>query len=302
MNWREHIVCNPSILCGKPTLKGTRLSVEFVLDLLAAGYSRIDIERDYPNLTQERLCAVLAYAADSARRQFRDTRSQIKHQTKVLRFKRGTDLKNVPDLVFMLRLMGCQEALLSALRWRGHTEGETEFANSLDNIMSQQAGAAWCAVAFRLLKEGKATSVLNPRMLDGSDSSLHVFWNRISDTAQDAVIRKIHTIRDKYFAHFDADIMQKFVAWQVRMGATEPFFLCDEAFAVEESRFLWPLAAFIFDLFPDPSDPDRPQKCEALMDELCAIWSQTVNLIAAFVDSWILTNGHYFEVAEGDNV
>src|SRR3989304_6415613 len=33
VDWREHIVCNPEILCGKPTLKGTRLSVEFVLEL-----------------------------------------------------------------------------------------------------------------------------------------------------------------------------------------------------------------------------------------------------------------------------
>ena len=63
VDWREHIVCNPEILCGKPTLKGTRLSVEFVLELLAAGWNREDLRLSYPNLTEERIRAVLAYAA-----------------------------------------------------------------------------------------------------------------------------------------------------------------------------------------------------------------------------------------------
>jgi uncharacterized protein (DUF433 family) len=64
-DWREHIVCDPQILGGKPTLKNTRLSVEFVLSLLAAGWEKEDLHRNYPNLTDERLRAVLAYAADT---------------------------------------------------------------------------------------------------------------------------------------------------------------------------------------------------------------------------------------------
>jgi uncharacterized protein (DUF433 family) len=67
MDWRDHIVTDPAILCGKPTLKGTRLSVEFVLDLLAAGWDMPSIHTQYPNLTDERIRAVHAYVADIIR-------------------------------------------------------------------------------------------------------------------------------------------------------------------------------------------------------------------------------------------
>ncbi|MDO8628875.1 MAG: DUF433 domain-containing protein [Phycisphaerales bacterium] len=63
VDWREYIVCNPDVLCGKPTLKGTRLSVEFVLGLLAGDWDRKAIRENYPNLTEERIRAVLSYAA-----------------------------------------------------------------------------------------------------------------------------------------------------------------------------------------------------------------------------------------------
>ena len=63
VDWRDHIICDPGILCGKPTLKGTRLSVEFVLGLLAGNWYRKAIRENYPNLTEQRIQAVLAYAA-----------------------------------------------------------------------------------------------------------------------------------------------------------------------------------------------------------------------------------------------
>jgi uncharacterized protein (DUF433 family) len=66
-NWREYIVTDPSILGGKPILKGTRLSVEFVLELLAAGWDRESLRSDYPNLTEDGIRAVLAYAAETFR-------------------------------------------------------------------------------------------------------------------------------------------------------------------------------------------------------------------------------------------
>lgn len=67
VDWREYIVCDAGILGGKPTLKGTRLSVEFVLGLLAAGWNRNELAEDYPNLTDERIRAVLSYAAETFR-------------------------------------------------------------------------------------------------------------------------------------------------------------------------------------------------------------------------------------------
>jgi uncharacterized protein (DUF433 family) len=67
LNWRDHIVSDPKVLCGKPVLKGTRLSVEFVLDLLAAGWERSQLKENYPTLTEDRIRAALAYAADTFR-------------------------------------------------------------------------------------------------------------------------------------------------------------------------------------------------------------------------------------------
>jgi uncharacterized protein (DUF433 family) len=66
MEWRERIHMDPKILSGKPVVKGTRLSVEFLLRLFAAGWTREQIFEGYPNLEEEDLRAVFAYAAEVA--------------------------------------------------------------------------------------------------------------------------------------------------------------------------------------------------------------------------------------------
>ena len=63
MNWQERIVIDPGILVGKPIVKGTRLAVEFIVDLLAQGWSEADILRNYPGLTQQDIQACLSYAS-----------------------------------------------------------------------------------------------------------------------------------------------------------------------------------------------------------------------------------------------
>jgi uncharacterized protein (DUF433 family) len=59
----NRIVSNPAVLRGKPCIKGTRISVEFVLELFASGASRDDIIRAYPHLTPEDIEEALRYAA-----------------------------------------------------------------------------------------------------------------------------------------------------------------------------------------------------------------------------------------------
>ncbi len=69
MDWQEYIHGNPNILSGKPVIKGTRLAVEFLLDLYGAGWTEAQLLESYPTLTREALQAVHAYAAErSARR------------------------------------------------------------------------------------------------------------------------------------------------------------------------------------------------------------------------------------------
>lgn len=59
----ERIVIEPDILVGKPVVKGTRLSVDFLLGLLAQGWSEAEILRNYPGLEREDLLACWAYAS-----------------------------------------------------------------------------------------------------------------------------------------------------------------------------------------------------------------------------------------------
>ena len=59
------IVSNPKILGGKPVIKGTRLSVDFILNLLASGASEKEILEDYQHITIEDIYACLAFAANS---------------------------------------------------------------------------------------------------------------------------------------------------------------------------------------------------------------------------------------------
>lgn len=66
-DWREYITADPAILVGKPTVRGTRLSVEHILTLFAEGWSVDDVLRNYPTLHREALPAVFAYAADAVR-------------------------------------------------------------------------------------------------------------------------------------------------------------------------------------------------------------------------------------------
>jgi uncharacterized protein (DUF433 family) len=67
MNWQSRIAIDPQILDGKPVVRGTRLAVEFIVDLLAHGWSETDILKNYPGLTREDILACLAYAAESLR-------------------------------------------------------------------------------------------------------------------------------------------------------------------------------------------------------------------------------------------
>jgi uncharacterized protein (DUF433 family) len=63
MDWSERITVDPDVLTGKPVIRGTRLAVEFVLELLAAGESEADIIDNYPGLTRDDIRACLAYAS-----------------------------------------------------------------------------------------------------------------------------------------------------------------------------------------------------------------------------------------------
>ena len=64
MNWQHYIVSDKEILLGKPVIAGTRISVEYIIQLLAQGWTEEQILENYPRLTREHLQAVFAYIHD----------------------------------------------------------------------------------------------------------------------------------------------------------------------------------------------------------------------------------------------
>lgn len=65
MDIHDHIEVNPKILMGKPVIKGTRISVELILEKLAAGETENEILQAHPHLSKKSIKAALAFAAQS---------------------------------------------------------------------------------------------------------------------------------------------------------------------------------------------------------------------------------------------
>jgi len=63
-SWKDRIVLDPDVLAGKPIVRGTRVAVELVLELLAQGWTYRRVLDNYPQLSREDLLAALAYARD----------------------------------------------------------------------------------------------------------------------------------------------------------------------------------------------------------------------------------------------
>jgi len=61
MKWQDHIISDSEVLMGKPVIKGTRISVEHIIGLLAQGWTETEILENFPRITRESLQAVFAY-------------------------------------------------------------------------------------------------------------------------------------------------------------------------------------------------------------------------------------------------
>ena len=65
MDWRDRIEVRPDVMVGKPVIKGRRLTVAFIVDLFAQGWTEADMLRNYPGITAEDVRACLRYAGES---------------------------------------------------------------------------------------------------------------------------------------------------------------------------------------------------------------------------------------------
>lgn len=64
LNWRNHIHSDTKILLGKPVIKGTRIAIELILELLATGWTIEMLLESYPKITEDDIKAVFAYLRD----------------------------------------------------------------------------------------------------------------------------------------------------------------------------------------------------------------------------------------------
>ncbi len=64
MNWKDRIEVNPAVLVGKPIIKGTRISVELIMDRMADGWSMEDVLASYPRISREDVLAALSFASE----------------------------------------------------------------------------------------------------------------------------------------------------------------------------------------------------------------------------------------------
>jgi uncharacterized protein (DUF433 family) len=69
MDWQDRITIDPKVLVGKPVIKGTRISVEFLIELLANGWTHRQILANYPHLKEEDISAALHYAAETVKQE-----------------------------------------------------------------------------------------------------------------------------------------------------------------------------------------------------------------------------------------
>jgi len=63
MDWQNRITVDPKVLVGKPVIKGTRLAVEFIVDLLAQGWQESEIVNNYPGVRHNDIAACRKYTA-----------------------------------------------------------------------------------------------------------------------------------------------------------------------------------------------------------------------------------------------
>lgn len=68
-DWQKRIVLNPKVMVGKPVIKGTRLTIDFIVELLAHGWTHEKVLKNYPQLKNEDITAALEYSAQALKKE-----------------------------------------------------------------------------------------------------------------------------------------------------------------------------------------------------------------------------------------
>jgi uncharacterized protein (DUF433 family) len=89
MDWQDRITVDPKVLVGKPVIRGTRLAVAFLMELLAEGWTQEQILQNYPQLTAEDIQTVLHYAAEALKEDAYDDSPWTRKELQALAWEAG---------------------------------------------------------------------------------------------------------------------------------------------------------------------------------------------------------------------
>lgn len=213
------------------------------------------------------------------------------------RLKKKSLVSKKAELPFMLQLMASLEGVRASIRWYDFASKEKSGVRRRDEIMAVIAGAGWCAEAFRLLKAGVGKGVLSKGLVSGN-SEVAATWELILSDTPSPLIKKMHRIRDMYFAHSELEVMTNFIEQQAGADETEVFLESDENGKFLNTRYIWPWAAFGYDLIGMPGDEGYGEDERAVIRDIGEMWMKTANLLSAVLATLSQRLGFEFERIE----
>lgn len=214
-----------------------------------------------------------------------------------LRVSDAQQLPAIEHFPFMMQLMASLESIRASLRWLEFLDGEDSTVRWRDRFTAVIAGAGWSAEAFRLLKKGAEECVIERRMIK-TNEELVTLWDRVMSHPQDDLLRKVHRIRDKYFVHWDAEVMENFIQLQTTEAQIGPLIETDADWKFLNTRYLWPNVAFAVDFVGNPAEPGFEQEMGRLFGELQTLWMQTADLLSLLLRTMIQESGLELERVE----
>lgn len=141
-----------------------------------------------------------------------------------------------PDLPSIIKLMMFRDAVLASIRWHDSLTGKDDLEDDVDRAFSIVCGAGWAIEATRFLKQLKRQRIITSEVIGAMPHvqpiDPQVVWaDCVEAKPQAGVIRKLHAIRDKSFAHFDpalasaviedlasGDVDNVFVEWREKQN------------------------------------------------------------------------------------
>ena len=196
------------------------------------------------------------------------------------KLKDDVDLRKIKKLPHLLRLMMSIDAQRAASRWLEQlTSQEPSPTNKADLFASTIVAAGWASETIRQIKEGDKGGFFTRQMLQ-NDHELERLYDDVLASNGPAIVRKIHRVRDKYFAHWDIDIAKSFIEW-LASAKEDVAFIESEGGKFLTTRYPWAQAAFAHDLVDNLDDEGEVASTIRELGKYLGLIAKLANRLAA---------------------